>query len=70
MNKIQKQLRYLKICPLIKLKQFSVIFVLNHINNLTDHAKICVTLLIPKNIHNSYFNYEGDFTLGGISALR
>ena len=42
LNKIQKQLKsiLLKIYPLIKLKQLSLIFILNHINNSFDHAKI------------------------------
>ena len=41
-NKIQKQLKicYSKIYPPIKLKQLSLIFILNHINNSFDHAKI------------------------------
>ena len=41
-NKIQKQLKicYLKIYPPMKLKQLSLIFILNHINNSFDHAKI------------------------------
>ena len=41
-NKVQKQLKicYLKIYPLVKLKQLSLIFILNHINNSFDHAEI------------------------------
>ena len=41
-NKIQKKLIicYLKIYPPIKLKQLSLIFILNHINNSFNHAKI------------------------------
>ena len=42
-NKIQKQLKisYLKNYPPIKLKQLSLIFILNQINNNSfDHAKI------------------------------
>ena len=39
-------------------KQLSVIFILNHINNLNDHAKILVTtLLLPKSIQSNYFKY-------------
>ena len=41
----------------IKLKQLSVVFILNHINNLIDPAKIYLTLIVPKNIQSSYFNY-------------
>ena len=44
--------------PPIGLKQFSVIFILiNDINNLIDHAKIYMTLLVSKNIQNNYFIY-------------
>ena len=39
-----------------KLKQLLVIFFLNHIKNLTDLAKIYMTLLIPKKIQSNYFN--------------
>ena len=41
-NKIQKQLKicYLKIYHPIKLKQLSLIFILNQINNSFGHAKI------------------------------
>ena len=42
-NKIQKQLKicYLKNYPPIKLKQLSLIFILNQVNNNSfDHAKI------------------------------
>ena len=49
---------YLKIYPSIKLKQLSVIFILNHINNLIDHAKIHMALLVSKNIslpNSGYF---------------
>ena len=34
----------------IKLKLFSVIFMLNHINALINHAKIYMTLLAPKKL--------------------
>ena len=49
--------RYLKIYPLTKLQQLSVIVILNHINNLIDHAKIYMNLLAPKNIQSNYFKY-------------
>ena len=41
-NNIQKQLKniYLKNYPPIRLKQLSLIFILNHINNSIDHTKI------------------------------
>ena len=41
-NKIQKRLKvfYLKIYRPIKLKQLSLSFILYHINNSIDHAKI------------------------------
>ena len=41
-NKIQKQLKsiLLKDYPAIKLKQLSLIFILSHINNPFDHAKV------------------------------
>ena len=41
-NKIQKQLKSILLKDLspIKLKQLSLIFILNHINNSFDHAKI------------------------------
>ena len=41
-NEIQKQLKicYLKIYPPIKLKQLTLIFVLSHINNSFNQAKI------------------------------
>ena len=41
-SKIQKELKvcYLKICPPIKLKQLSLIFILNHISNSFYHVKI------------------------------
>ena len=41
-SKIQKELKvcYLKIYPPIKLKQLSLIFILNHINNSFYHVKI------------------------------
>ena len=50
-NKIkskQKQLKicYLKIYTLIKLKQLSVIFILNHINNLIDPVNIYIYIYI------------------------
>ena len=34
----------------VKLRKFLVIFILNHINNSFDHAKIYTTLLVHKNI--------------------
>ena len=49
--------RYLKIYPPTKLQQLSVIVILNHINNLIDHAKIYMNLLAPKNIQSNYFKY-------------
>ena len=41
-NKIQKQLKNMLLKDLspIKSKQLSLIFILNHINNSFDHAKI------------------------------
>ena len=36
--------------PPIKLKQFLVTFIVNHINNFIDHAKIYMTLLVLKNL--------------------
>ena len=50
MNKIQKQLKdsLLKDLPPIKLKQLSVIPMLNHINISVDHTKIYMILLIYK----------------------
>ena len=41
-DKIQKQLKvfHLKIYPPTKLKQLSLIYILNHINDSFDHAKI------------------------------
>ena len=46
-DRIQKQLKnmLLKIYPPVKLKQISLIFILNHINSSFDHAKIYMTLL-------------------------
>ena len=40
-NKIQKQLKSILLKDLtpIKLKQLSLVFILNHINNSFDHAK-------------------------------
>ena len=46
---------HLKIYPPIRRKQLSVIFILNPINNLTDQTKICMTLIVPKNIQRNYF---------------
>ena len=37
----------LKIYPQIKLKQLSVVFILNYINNFIDPTKIYMTLLVP-----------------------
>ena len=48
--KNKKKICYNKISPPIKLKQLSVIFILNYINNLTNHAEIYMNLLVPKNI--------------------
>ena len=45
-----KKICYNKISPPIKLKQLSVMFVFNYINNLMDHAEIYMNLLVPKNI--------------------
>ena len=58
-NKIQKQLnmRYVKIYPSIKLKQLSVIFILNNIKIFIGPAKIFMTLLVPKMFESNYFNY-------------
>ena len=39
-QKAAKKICYLKIYPPIKLKQLSLIFILSHINNSFDHAKI------------------------------
>ena len=43
--------------PPIKLKQFLVTFILSHINNFTDPAKIYMTLLVPKIFQSNYLNY-------------
>ena len=42
----------------MKLKQLSIIFILNHINNLIDPAKIYMTLLATINIQSNYFNFQ------------
>ena len=41
----------------MKLKQLSVIFILDQINNLIDHAKRYMTLIVPKNIQSNKLNY-------------
>ena len=38
-------------------KQLSVIFFLNHINNFTDPTKIYMTLLVPKVFQSNYSRY-------------
>ena len=42
------------IYPPIKLKQLSLIFILNHIINSFDHAKIYMTLLIRKHLEELF----------------
>ena len=39
-NKIQKQLKNMLLKNLLKLKQLSLIFIINHINNSFYHRKI------------------------------
>ena len=58
-SKNKKQLKNMLLLDLSpnKFKQLSVIFILNHVNNLIDLAKIYMTLLVPKNIHGNYFSY-------------
>ena len=50
-------MQYLKMSPLIKLKQLSVIFILNRISNFIDPAKIYITVLIPKIFQSRYYRY-------------
>ena len=50
-------MRYVKIYPSIKLKQLSVIFILNNIKIFIGPAKIFMTLLVPKMFESNYFNY-------------
>ena len=40
----------------MKLKQLPVIFILNHIKNFIDPAKIYMTLLVPKIFQSNYFS--------------
>ena len=58
-SKNKKQLKNMLLLDLSpnKFKQLSVIFILNHFNNLIDLAKIYMTLLVPKNIQGNYFSY-------------
>ena len=58
-NKIQKQLKntLLKDLSPLRLKHLSEIFILNHFKNLIDHAKIYMTLLVPKIFQGDYFIY-------------
>ena len=44
-NKIQKQLKDLLLISSIKLKQLSVLFILNHINNSLIIQKLYLTLI-------------------------
>ena len=44
----------LKLHPPIKLKQFSLIFFLNHINNSFDHAKMYMTSLVHKHLEELF----------------
>ena len=43
--------------PPIKLKQLSVIFILNHINYFIDPTKIYMTFPIPKIFRSNYSRY-------------
>ena len=43
-----KKIPYLKIYPPIKLKQLSVIFILNYNNNFIDPTEIYITVLVPQ----------------------
>ena len=46
------------IYPPVKLKQSSVIFILNHINYFIDPTKIYMTFLIPKIFRSNYSRYK------------
>ena len=50
----QKICCYLKIYPLIRLKQLSVILILNHINNSLIMQIICMTLLVHKHLEELF----------------
>ena len=58
-DKIKKQLKntLLKDLSPIKLKQLSVIFILNYINNFIDPTKTYMTLLVPKIFQSNYSRY-------------
>ena len=45
-----------EISPII-LQQLSLIFILNHINNLPDHIIIYMILLVPRDNQNNYLKY-------------
>ena len=58
-NKTKKQLNNTilkEISPII-LQQLSLIFILNHINNLPDHIIIYMILLVPRDNQNNYLKY-------------
>ena len=50
-------MQYLKMYPLIKLKQLSVIFNLNCISNFIDPVKMYMTVLVPKIFQSRYYRY-------------